>query len=408
MRELWRLVWRARGDPVSALAMHAGGVLVARGRRLESLGPDGRPTWGQTFGSRISELVVQDGAVGVLSGIGLHLLRARDGEHLSEGRAVPGGLRTLSAMVGGGWGALDHADRIHVFDVDGRGLRTQRVGGVRAILGWFDRHQVLVHAADGRLRTVDLSGGATQSLDERSWSWCSSLSSGQLVLSASEPTLWLGHPRANGWDLLREVGPVEADPVAAVNVADGWWLLGIDHHLRRLETDTGTLDADPADLLVGGGRGGDLVTASRDGVVQWFSAPRLGALAAEPEERTLAEDRRRYREDRMALFEAGRRAEDERQWPRAARLYQLLGRADDVARMVAAEEQAAGGHRTAVASDKDRVDDASVGGGVVASVLGDEPPMRADADAAVAAAREAASPEDAGDDVGAMDEEAST
>ena len=367
----WRLVWRARGEPVSALHMTGGLAVVARGPELGALAPDAARRWSRRFGAPVHGLAGDGRHVAVLAGLGLHVIDVQDGRSVAPGRAVTGGLRSVLPRPGGGWLGLGRDDRLHLFDEEAVSEVTLNPGAIRRLLGWHDRDSLLVHADDGRIRRVSVSGAGTATLDDRNWSWASPMADGQLLLCPGEPELWQGQPGRQSWDALRSHGHLPADPMAAVTTRDGWWLLGIDARLHRLPLGPMSFDAAPADLL-SGARSADLVTASHSGVVQWWSAPRLGALAAVSDERDLGKDRLRYRADRVALFDAARRGEDEQAWAEAARFYQLLGRADDVARMAQAEaaedardaaeaaEQGSFEEDAGQEESRDQVDDAEV------------------------------------------------
>ncbi len=126
-----------------------------------------------------------EGMLGVLAGHGFHVLHLSDGTVLHEGRATSGGFSDLLPRPGGGWVLSDRKEHLHLFNQQGRGIRRLKCGGVRKLLGWFDREHLLIHDSEGFIRCIRMIGEDTQRvIEDRGWSWCSRLEEGQLLMQA--------------------------------------------------------------------------------------------------------------------------------------------------------------------------------------------------------------------------------
>ena len=129
-------------------------------------------------------------------------------------------------------GAAGRRGEIHLFSQQGRGIRRVDSGPVRRLVGWLDREHLLWQDPDGHLWCGRLTGDdRKRKLEDRSWSWCSTLAEGRLLLQSSDGGLWEGVPHPFGWDMLNRLEYDSLEPMGAVRSGDGWWVLGIEGHL---------------------------------------------------------------------------------------------------------------------------------------------------------------------------------
>ena len=139
---------------------------------------------------------------GILAAHGFFLINTADGTMVNEGRSAPGGFSDLSARPGGGWALAGRRGEIHLFSQHGRGIRRVESGPVRRLVGWLDREHLLWQDPAGHLWCGRLTGDdRKRKLEERPWSWCSSLQGGTIVapkqrrrsLGRCTSSVWLGH-----------------------------------------------------------------------------------------------------------------------------------------------------------------------------------------------------------------------
>ena len=337
----WRIAWSHQIDGrTTAMVADGDGIVIATGPEVRSIDSSGDFRWRRSFVFDVFDLRIDDGSLAVLCGTGFHVLDRTTGVPLCEGRATAGGFRRATARPGGGWVLADRGDHLHLFHRDGRGIRRVRSGPTRKLLGWLDREHLIALDHDGRLRCIRLHGeDAQRIIEDRRWTWASSLHRGRLLLQALDGSLHDGAPNPFGWDSIDRVSDLGEDPIAAILSADGWWLLGMDG--RTVGISSGLIEG----LVVGSdewlsGNGYDiLATASRDGLVRWIESPSLGGRRAAAIRGFVADERRRLDWlQRESVFEAARQAENQGMWTRGIELYRSLGRDDDVRRLLAARE----------------------------------------------------------------------
>ena len=73
------------------------------------------------------------------------------------------------------------------------------VGGVRRLIGWFDREHLILQDEDGKLRCARLANENSRLLEDRVWPRVSSMSGGKILLQSADEcygkelsSLWLG------------------------------------------------------------------------------------------------------------------------------------------------------------------------------------------------------------------------
>ena len=338
--------WQAEGR-IAALAAVEGGLLVSSGLRLELLEADGSTRWAVDVPFKVHAAYASQGTVGVLAAHGFFLLNTSDGSMVNEGRSAPAGFSDLRPRPGGGWALAGRRGEIHLFSQHGRGIRRVESGPVRRLLGWLDREHLLWQDPDGHLWCGRLPGDDRKRLlEERSWSWCSSLIDGRLLLQSSDGGLWEGIPHPFGWDAINRLEYDSVEPMSAVRTGDGWWVLGIEGHLLSMtEPDDGS-DETP---LTRGMNLGDLLvlctpdamaTATRDGLVRRWTAPHLADAEREGRYKAAAEAAMaRNWEERRQMFLRAQEAEDLGKLSLAIELYEALGRAEDSRRLLKRQKE---------------------------------------------------------------------
>lgn len=338
--------WQAEGR-IAALAAVEGGLLVSSGLRLELLEADGSTRWAVDVPFKVHAAYASQGTVGVLAAHGFFLLNTSDGSMVNEGRSAPAGFSDLRPRPGGGWALAGRRGEIHLFSQHGRGIRRVESGPVRRLLGWLDREHLLWQDPDGHLWCGRLTGDDRKRLlEERSWSWCSSLIDGRLLLQSSDGGLWEGIPHPFGWDAINRLEYDSVEPMSAVRTGDGWWVLGIEGHLLSMtEPDVGS-DETP---LTRGMNLGDLLvlctpdamaTATRDGLVRRWTAPHLADAEREGRYKAAAEAAMaRNWEERRQMFLRAQEAEDLGKLSLAIELYEALGRAEDARRLLKRQKE---------------------------------------------------------------------
>ncbi len=337
----WRVAWSHQIEGrTTAMVADSHGVVVATGSEVRAIDSAGDFRWRRSFIFEVFDMRIDRGVISVLAGSGFHVIDRNTGDSLGEGRSVSGGFRQSILRPGGGWILNDRGGLLHIFHRDGRGVRRARSGPLRRLVGWLDREHLIVLDLDGRLRCIRLHGEEAQRIiEDRRWTWCSSLQRGRLLLQALDGSLHEGTPNPFGWDSLDRVDDLGVDPMDAVLSADGWWVLGMDGRT------TGIPESSIAGLVTsdGGwisGNGTDLLaTATRDGLIRWIESPRLGGRRAAAIKLLVSDERRRLDWlQRESVFEAAKDAEEQGLWSRAIELYRSLGREDDVRRLLASRE----------------------------------------------------------------------
>jgi len=337
----WRIAWSHQiDDRTTALVSDTSGVIIATGSMVRAIDASGDFRWRRSFIFDVFDLQLDGGTLAVLSGPGFHVIDRTTGDPLGEGRSVAGGFRQTLSRPGGGWVLADRGNLLHIFRRDGRGIRRIQSGQLRKIVGWLDREHLIVLDGDGRLRCIRLHGQEVQRvIEERRWTWCSTIQRGRLLLQAMDGSLHDGTPNPFGWDELNRVDEIGIDPVDAVLSADLWWILAMDGRITGIpDSSIGGLVTSDSGWL--SGNGNDLLaTATRDGLIRWIESPRLGGRRSAAIKGLVSDERRRLDWlQRESIFEAARNAEESGLWSRAIELYRSLGRDEDVRRLLAARD----------------------------------------------------------------------
>ena len=338
-RNNWEVAWSLQEHRVAAVTCIGDGMLVASGGQVVNYDSSGDVRWRRNLPFTVYSIEVDDSNAGVLCGQGFHILRIADGIPIHEGRATTGGFKDMMPRPGGGWIISDRVGHLHLFDVAGIGIRRLNVGENRRLIGWLDREHLLIHHQDGRISCLRLvQQDFSRFIDDKSWSWVSRLSNGQMLLQATDGEVWMGQPHPFGWDELDRVEMVGTEPISSVRSGDGWWVADIDGGLLRIPPlDDGS---EKSEEMKGGeyisGNGIDImVTATQSGLIRWWESAELSSKRRSIIQRFVTEERQRLDwEYRKKMFQEARRAEDDGILSRAMELYQALGRSGDVQRML--------------------------------------------------------------------------
>ena len=273
-----------------------------------------------------------------LCGHGFHLLRVSDGSQIGEGRSTTGGFSDILARPGGGWVLSCRKGQLHVFNAEGRGIKRLDVGGVRRLIGWFDREHLMWQDDDGKLRCARLANENSQRLlEDRVWSWVSSMSGGRVLLQSADGMLWEGSPHPYGWDSLSTIDTRSLEPLSAHRAGDGWWVLSIEGGLHCMTEDVSIKSAntDLGDYLVGLAAD-TMATVKRNGLVRiWKSAELMQLRRVEMQKMVAEAQVASDWEERRRIFKRACDAEDEGRISLAIDFYESLGRTSDVNRLLA-------------------------------------------------------------------------
>lgn len=335
----WTPAWsRKITEPVASLVVGPGWCLFGHERRLTLMSDDGAHRWTHDLLFTPHRVVVAGPHVGVLAAHGFTVHRFDDGTPVNEGRAVSRGFSSLLARPGGGWLASGREGDLHLFTKEGRGRSRATRAPVRALIGWLDRDQAIVHDHDGVLRLVDVGSGVDlAAYGDEAWTWVSRLDRDGMLLRGADGMLHRGVPGASGWDRIERVDSDVLEPTAAVRTAAGWVLLELDgriitasggdavHHGAALSEPVLLLDGDGTETLVG---------VTRDGLVRcWYGGER--ERIEREARRALVADGQRAADwaQRRRRFEAAVEAEERADWATAALHYEALGREDDAQRV---------------------------------------------------------------------------
>lgn len=313
-------------------------LLVASGLELFLLDENGGLRWKRSMPFKVHAAEHSSGQIAILCGHGFHILRASDGSQIGEGRATSGGFSDLMSRPGGGWILACREGRLHLFNQEGRGIKRLESGMVRRLVGWFDREHLMWQDDRGRLRCARLAKDDSQRLlEDRVWSWVSRMVGGKVLLQSADGNLWEGVPHPFGWDAIETIDTRSLEPVAANRAGDGWWVLSVEGKLYSMsgEEDAESVGTNLGEFLVGLAAD-TMATLTRSGLARFWQAPELANLRRAEMQKNLAEAKMSSDwEERRNIFQRARQAEDEGRLSLAVDLYEALGRAEDVNRIVA-------------------------------------------------------------------------
>ena len=328
--------WQAPNQISTACSVGAE-LFVSTGLEIILLDEDHNQRWCHPLPFRVHAAAHASGKLGVLSGHGFHLLRTSDGSQIDEGRSTTGGFSDILPRPGGGWVLSCRQGQLHVFNQEGRGLKRLEVGGVRRLVGWFDREHLLWQDEDGKLRCARLANEDSQRLlEDRVWSWVSRMAGGRLLLQSADGMLWEGTPHPYGWDNLETIDARSLEPLSSHRAGDGWWVLSIEGSLHCMteEVHIESTNTNLGDFLIGLAAD-TMATIKRDGLVRIWQSPELSQLRRVELQKMVAEAKvANDWDERRRIFKRACLAEDEGRISLAIDLYDSLGRSSDVNRLL--------------------------------------------------------------------------
>jgi hypothetical protein len=345
----WNIAWSWQAEGrIATTAPVEGGVLVSSGLNLALLEANGEVRWNVEVPFKVHAAYATQGTIGLLAAHGFYLMDSSTGAMTTEGRSAPGGFSDLAHRPGGGWALAGRKGQIHLFSQQGRGVRRVESGPVRRLIGWLDREHLLWQDPNGCLWCGRLTGDdKKRQLEERSWSWCSALKDGRLLLQSSDGGVWEGVPHPFGWDMLERLEHDSLEPMDAVRAGDGWWVLGIEGHLTSLSEPSAS-ESEEAPLTQRINLGDLLVlctpeamvTATRGGLVRRWTAPHLAQAEREGRYKAVADAAMaRNWEERRHMFLRAQEAEELGKLSLAIELYEALGRTEDARRLLQRQKE---------------------------------------------------------------------
>lgn len=346
----WNIAWSWQSEGrIAAMAPLEGGLLVSAGLQLTMLEENGEERWNVEVPFKVHAAQGSQGMLGLLAAHGFYLMDTTTGSMVSEGRSTPGGFSDLAHRPGGGWVLAGRQGQLHLFSQEGRGIRRVETGPIRRLVGWLDREHLLWQDPSGMLWCGRLTGeDRKRKLEERSWSWCSRLVEGRLLLQSSDGGIWEGVPHPFGWDQLERLEHESIEPMEAVRSGDGWWVLSIEGNLHALSLprEGSSQESEPLGLHM---ELGDLLvlctpdamaTATRNGLVRKWSAPHLSEAERQGRYKAAAEAAlARNWDERRQLFIRAQEAEDLGKLSLAIELYESLGRTEDARRLLLRQKE---------------------------------------------------------------------
>ena len=336
----WSVSWSWQAPSrISAIESVSGHLCVAYGLDLTLFDEKNEIQWQRTMPFKVHAICNGGGRIGILAAHAFYLLNTVDGSMVHEGRSCSGGFLQLLNRPGGGWVVSGRDGNLHLFDVNGIGIRRIQSGIVRRLIGWLDREHLLWQDASGVVYCGQIAQqDKRRVVDSTVWSWVSPLIDGLTLLQSANGQLWDGIPHPYGWDRLERIEIESLEPLMATRAADGWWVLGIEGHLDHMTSNSEEVRVGEGmnlgDLLIRLGPN-SMVTCRRDGLIRRWVAPHLAEEQRRHRQKEAADAKlARSWDERRQLFERAQTAEDEGRLSRAVELYEALGRMDDVQRLL--------------------------------------------------------------------------
>ena len=328
--------WQAP-DLISTACNVGSDLFVSAGLEMILLEEETNQRWKRSLPFRVHAATHDSGRIGVLCGHGFHLIQVSNGAQIGEGRSTTGGFSDILSRPGGGWVLSCRQGQLHIFNQDGKGLKRLEVGGVRRLVGWFDREHLMWQDEDGKLRCARLANEDSQRLlEDRVWSWVSRMSGGKILMQSADGMLWEGTPHPYGWDNLETIDTRSLEPLSANRAGDGWWVLSIEGgiHCMTEDVDIESANANLGDFLIGLAAD-TMATVKRNGLVRLWQSPELSQLRRVEIQKMVAEAKVASDwDERRRIFKRACDAEDEGRISLAIDLYESLGRTSDVNRLL--------------------------------------------------------------------------
>ena len=345
---VWNISWSWQADSrISCIAAVEGGVVVSAGLELVMLESNGDLRWSVKMPFKVHSIDCSNGIIAVLAAHGFYVISTVDGQMIHDGRSTFGGFTDVVNRPGGGWLLSGREGQLHLFSDRGIGITRFATGKIRRLIGWLDREHILWQSDEGKLWCGRLGQKySKRCIEDRIWSWVSRLESGRLLLQTSSGEIWEGVPHPFGWDIIEKLQSNSLEPMEGIRCGDGWWILGIEgllYHISAVKDDESSVLGNGMNLgdLLTNTTMHNMVTATRNGLLRMWQAPHLADSERESRYQAaaaaaLAKDW----DERKKIFTKAREAEDHGRLSLAVELYQVLGRIEDVKRLLERQKEA--------------------------------------------------------------------
>lgn len=337
---MWTVSWSWQSnDRISSIHCVGTGVLVSHGLKLTSFSNGGEILWEIDVPFKIHSINSSGDCVVILAAHAFYLLDLESGSYVMDGKATHKGFRGVIPRPGGGWVLSGRSGNIHIFSEKGVGIRRIGLGIVRKLVGWLDRDHLVVHKDDGKVAVLSLGrNDRIRDISEQTWSWVSDMFDGKILLQGVNGGLCQALPNLKSWDSIESLERGEIEPMQAVLLEDGWWVLHIDGAMYNISSDLEEskvigLGMDLGDLLDSASI--DVcVSANKNGLVRhWLSESLARKLVDIRHSEATEMEKQRVWESRREIFQSAKNLEESGDFSSAKRLYEQLGRESDVDRM---------------------------------------------------------------------------
>jgi hypothetical protein len=234
----WGVVWSCKFQGViTSIEFDKNGIAISNNNHIEFMDYNGNKKWKIKMPFKPYKLHSNKGLLGVLMGNGFIVIDTNKGEQLHEGRSTQGGFSQIISRPGGGWILSDRHEQLHIFNQEGLGIKRLFSGKIRKLIGWLNREHLIIHDGDGCLRCLRLMADSTQrQIEEKIWSWASTLNNGELLLKSLDGTIWTGRPNSTGWDNLSLVIDDCFEPLNAIWTNEQWWIMDMNNKIHNIIT----------------------------------------------------------------------------------------------------------------------------------------------------------------------------
>ena len=337
---MWSVSWSWQSnDRISSIHCVRTGVLISHGLKLTSFSNAGELLWEIEVPFKVHSINSAGDNVVILAAHAFYLIDLESGSFTMNGKATQKGFRDVIPRPGGGWILSGRIGNIHVFSSEGVGIRRIGMGTVRKLVGWIDRDHLVVHKDDGRIAVLSLGrSDRIRDISDQTWSWVSSINDGRMLLQGANGGLSQAVPNLRGWDSIENLERGEIEPMQAVWLEDGWWVLHIDGAMYNI-----SISQEESRVIGFGMDLGDLldssnheicVSANKNGIVRhWLSETLARKLGDIRNSEATQKEKQKFWQSRKEIFQNARTLEESGDYQAAKNLYEELGREADTKRM---------------------------------------------------------------------------
>ena len=234
----WGVAWSCKFEGViTSIEFNQNGIAISNNNNIHFLDFKGNKKWDIKMPFKPYKLHSNKDLMGILMGNGFIVIDTNSGEQLHEGRSTQGGFSEIISRPGGGWILSDRHEQLHIFNQEGLGIKRLFSGKIRKLIGWIDREHLMIHDGDGCLRCLRLMADSTQrQIEEKVWSWASTLNNGELLLQSLDGNIWTGKPNPTGWDDLSLTLDECFEPLNAIWTNEKWWIINMNNKIHNMHT----------------------------------------------------------------------------------------------------------------------------------------------------------------------------